>query len=902
MQRLVWTLGVVVDRTVHAELKSRVPNLASVAVGKIAAKGRTMDLVAARATPTDPKLLRPLVSQQFGLVGRNAVLEAVPQSVHFGGFALGVTHTQRVRILNKSTSTTRLHLLVPTAAPFRVEYDRKGNIYAGMSEEIFIAFTPTEHKYYYECIHVHSAEGNFIIPIHGYPVVNKVAFPSSIHFGATPLGHVAQRVLQLTCSVPIEFEFRIEVLKAHSSIRVEPISGIIPANGTAHITVQFQPIVLANVFSEIELHIAQFNFTPKHCTISGFSSPGLQAAVDGGDEEAKVEMAPEKDDKASATEPPRLLPKKPAAKPLEMTLPTETIVDGLKIPKHLDSVSATTFILTQQAGKFKPKDLKKAIDENRALRKRQKAEQEALRQKTGSAGGRLSFDVIYMEATVAAKPTTRQLQELVFLQDLQDINKMEKDLEFQSNREYIGDDLLAPESTTTIQRVRDANAAEKAAKERELLRRTFHSHGSSAQSTPPMRSVLPALLTPATLPDFNEYKNDLWAKRKRALARFIQVVSGCILRLRVAKRLRKIQAWLGSATTRAEVRRMVERDWKLALMNVSTSAVASRQQLTALGSSELQATAIVPSYQLRSFPVYMESDSRLRFPVETTIETAFTDFGLFPLHVPHEADVTGYKPHPLLSIPQYAPLELQRKMRSGAQHEAGTRAPRAIAAPRDTELLVVVPASQLKWPIALRPTFFCLPPASPRIYTPLGATPLATDPAYALRPQLRARNVPRTVVSLVGDTPGTISLSTIVPYHLHTAWHCTLDTRDQRRLWDLPSVAPPLVTPTCNSVEVLSDSESDNEDETNVEVPTMEDAEQLFQEAASPSLASLSVFARYDALLHLDLEYKRYRHDLCAQLPKRMAHVAQHVKDSRASFVLQGHGDVLPLHQSTSCS
>ncbi|KDO32746.1 hypothetical protein SPRG_02444 [Saprolegnia parasitica CBS 223.65] len=858
-----------------------------------------MDLVAARATPTDPKLLRPLVSQQFGLVGRNAVLEAVPQAVHFGGFALGVTHTQRVRILNKSTATTRLHLLVPTAAPFRVEYDRKGNIYAGMSEEIFIAFTPTEHKYYYDCIHVHSAEGNFIIPIHGYPVVNKIAFPSSIHFGATPLGHVAQRVLELTCSVPIEFEFRIEVLKAHSSIGIEPTSGVIPANGTAHITVRFQPIVLANVFSEIELHIAQFNFTPKLCTISGFSSPGLQATIAGGDEEAKVEMAPEPDEKANATEPPRWMPKRPAAKPLEMTLPTETTVDGLKIPKHLDSVSATNFILTQQAGKFKPKDLKKAIDENRALRKRQKAEQEALRQKTGSAGGRLSFDVIYMEATVAAKPTTRQLQELVFLQDLQDINKMEKDLEFQSNREYIGDDLLTPESIATIQRVRSANAAEKAAKERELLRQTFHSHGSSAQSTPPMRSVLPALLTPATLPDFNEYKNDLWAKRKRALARFIQVVSGCILRLRVAKRLRKIQAWLGNATTRAEVRRMVERDWKLALMNVSTTAVASRRQQDAIGSSE---SAFAPSYQLRSFPVYMESDSRLRFPVETTIETAFSDFNFFPLHVPHEADVTGYKPHPLLSIPQYAPLELQRKMRSGALHEAGTRAPRAIAAPKDTELLAAVPASQLKWSIALRPTFFCLPPASPRIYTPLGATPLATDAAYALRPQLRPRNVPRTVISLLGDTPGTISLSTTVPYLLHTAWHCTVDTDDHMRLWDLPSVAPPLAMSASNSVEVLSDSESDNEDETNVIVPSMADAEKLFHESASPSLASLAAFARYDALLHLDDGYKRYRHDLCAQLPKQMALVAQHVKDARASFVLQGHGDVLPLHQGTSCS
>ncbi|OQR98962.1 hypothetical protein ACHHYP_07417 [Achlya hypogyna] len=850
-----------------------------------------MDIVAARERPTDPKLTRPLVSQQFALVSCNAVLEAVPQVVHFGGFQLHSGHTQKVRILNKSTRTTRLHLLVPTEPPFHVTYERKGNIFAGVSEELLVTFTPTEYKYYYDCIKVHSADGNFLIPLHGYPVVNKVAFPSSIHFGTQPLGRLSRRLLKLSCSVPMEFEFRIEVVVAHSSIVVEPLTGIIPANGSVTITVAFHPIVLANVFSEIVLHISQFNHTPQTCVISGSSAPGLTGPETDEPEESKVDAEVDQVVEQPVKPPQPSRPK--AAPPVSKEEAGVTIVDGLKIPKDLNSVHATTFILTQQAGKFKPKDLKKAIDENRALRKRQKAEQEALRQKTGGAGGRLSLDVIVMEESATNKPTTRQLQELVFLQDLQEINKMEKDLEFQSNREYIGDDLLAPESIDAIRQIRAFNQAEKEEKERDALRRTFVSHGAAAHSTPATRAVLPAGYVPASTPDFNEYKNDLWAKRKRTLAHFIQVVSTCIVRQRVTKRLRKIKAWLGPASSRAEVRRMVERDWKLALMNVSSSTASSGRKLSSRTEGSEETTM---SHQLSSFPVYMESDSRLRFPVATTIDTVFNDFDLYPLHVPHEADLTGYKPHPLLPIPQYVPLELSRKMRSGAHHEAGTRAPRATA-PKDADAAPRAVANEtLHWPLTVRKTLFCLPPASLRVYAPMGATPVETDPAYALRPRLRPRDVPQSVISALGLAAGTVSLGTRLPYFLHLAWHDTTDSEDGRGLWELPACAPQFALTATPAIEALSDSESDNEDETGIVVPTMEDAEKLFQDASSPALTSLSMFARYDAMLQLDQEYKTYRYDLCNQLPKRMADVAQHVKNKVAPFVLQGHGEVLPLH------
>ena len=53
----------------------------------------------------------------------------------------------------------------------------------------------------------------------------------------------------------------------------------------------------------------------------------------------------------------------------------EKVVAGLRIPATLDSVTSVSFVLTQEAGKLKPKDLKVAIDRNRAERADRAAEQ-----------------------------------------------------------------------------------------------------------------------------------------------------------------------------------------------------------------------------------------------------------------------------------------------------------------------------------------------------------------------------------------------------------------------------------------------------------------------------------------------------------------------------------------------
>ncbi|RHY35228.1 hypothetical protein DYB32_000277 [Aphanomyces invadans] len=713
-----------------------------------------MELVAERKRSEDVRLLQPLASHKFPYVGGNPALEAIPQVVHFGGFRLNQTLTQKVRILNKSSASTRMHIVTPTESPFHIENNRRGTVYPGMSEDLVVMFTGTEFKYYYDCIKVHSEDGNFIIPLHAYPVVNKVNFPPQIFFGTQPLGLLSTRTVSIGCSVPIEFEYRIEIKRAHSSITVKPLQGTIPANGVAEITIGFQPIVMANVFCEIELL--------------------------GSIESWKGDPSPPKRTTKKIKKPPVI---------------TDDVgmEDGIKIPTSMKGVNATNFVLTQQPGKLKPKDLKRAIDENRALRKRQKAEQEALRLKTGSAGGgRLSFDVLLMEESVSTKPTTRQLKELVFLQELQEIDKMERELEFQSNREFLGDSLLAASDIQFIYDVRSFHALERERKGREILRTTFVSHGGSVSSTPPVRAALPAFYTPAHVPDFNPYKNDLWAKRKR-------------VRIPAA----------------------------------------------------------------RTFVASCVTESRTRFPVAVPTDThSMQDLDLFPVQVPLEADLMGYRPQQPLPIPQYLPLEASRGLRVGAQHEAGLRVPRAIM---PVEPIPLTPHVDLAWRFKVDPSVFIFPPATLRVYTPI-QYPLETDPEYFLQPRPRARHVVRTTLNVMADTPGTISLAIKMPYMLHTAWVGWRDRPDDLRasLWDVPPCAPSLIDTTkAIPIDMLSDSESDNDEADHVTIPTLDDAKRMFEEDGEVDLASLAQFPRYEAWLRLDEEYQMYRNDLCMQLPQK---------------------------------
>ena len=69
------------------------------------------------------------------------------------------------------------------------------------------------HRYYYDCVRLHSEKENLLVPIHAYPVMNEVVFPRRIDFGVCPLSETATRTVVLRCKVPIQFEYELEVVE-----------------------------------------------------------------------------------------------------------------------------------------------------------------------------------------------------------------------------------------------------------------------------------------------------------------------------------------------------------------------------------------------------------------------------------------------------------------------------------------------------------------------------------------------------------------------------------------------------------------------------------------------------------------------------------------------------------------
>jgi hypothetical protein len=51
-----------------------------------------------------------------------------------------------VKVINASGKPQRVNILSPSTPYFSIKYDKKGQLVSGMSEDVYIHFTPGEHK------------------------------------------------------------------------------------------------------------------------------------------------------------------------------------------------------------------------------------------------------------------------------------------------------------------------------------------------------------------------------------------------------------------------------------------------------------------------------------------------------------------------------------------------------------------------------------------------------------------------------------------------------------------------------------------------------------------------------------------------------------------------------------
>ncbi|KAL4086162.1 hypothetical protein PRIC1_014784 [Phytophthora ramorum] len=781
----------------------------------VASPSSPMHSLSSVSPASSPRARRPMTTTT------DELLYTQPASVHFGGFQLERSNQQRVRVHNNSSKAVRLRYTFPTGKKgFRATFvsaDRPSFVSAGLCEEILVSFAPPAgFQYYYDCIQVRCEEvaygsstdvarsGATLIPLHAYPMVNEVEFPSRMDFGVVPRSTCARKYVDITCSVPVEFEYELRVTKPHPAFTVFPLTGTIPPRGEARIELEFRPLLYATASAELELHVSQLGFVPRVCTLTGSSSSTAvitTLSVDVAEpkfssptSKEKARRRSESQEKTSKTTTPRQDAKfrsrhNTQEPQLDDDDEEEELekVRGIEIPRQLNSVTGVSFVLNQEPGKLKPKDLKKAIAANRALRQEQQDEQAKL--STGHAVGdedsaTLSFGALVREEEgfLQRVRVSNQVKDMFFQQELGEVKEAEKTLEFQSHNVHLGQRLLSREHIGHLTKLRELNSQALARQQREQLRTMFinvrydppivsdHQHQKSDENQPLLlhelkTAALPSNFVPAYTPDFKQYKNDLWARRQRVLRRLVRAVSTCILQLRAQKRLNRIRAWLGGAKTRAQVREKVALDWQSTTQAIGGNVTKARRPDVLLDlEQEAEASDGHCQYFLSSFPIVEESTAQKRreginLPADWGLK--FNSFTFMELKPRDEALLMGHEPLPLPALPTYVPLEQGRMLRQGAAGECGvvgSLLTSATSIPSADILPDICSPSLLEM---IPPDAFLRPYACVRPLMEIQG-PRETESRYALRP----RRVFRTPLSTFSAWQSSqIGLQSIVGSH-----------------------------------------------------------------------------------------------------------------------------------------
>jgi len=554
-----------------------------------------------------------------------------------------------------------------------------------MWEEVIIEFTPDEHRYYYDSIRVVCPDSDpVVVPIHGYPVVNTAQFPTAIDFGKCSITETMTKVVPLSSSVPIEFEFELRVLKPSAFFEVSPLQGVIPANGQVEIQINFHPLQLCSAQMNIEVHVSQYDFEPFVCTLSGVGLP----------ESTSSEPLPINLGGLISREIPTVTKRKSVQIKRPMPPPEDEpiTIEGILMPAELSTVHAVSGILTSQPGKLKLKDLKAALSE---------APNE---QEEGAAPSRQLLEGFFMKTLSDETERERNREIRPALPDCQvqtwgDTPQTEDEM-----------DAIVTKRAEAYQAVVDRQHAEGRNRVQTVTTDGKPVHNAQA---------VPMFYTPSWELDTGFGESDGSAAVQQLQQGLVSIANQLLIEDRIEKRINALAAHLASFGSKEEI----------------ASAIADPLGGGSAQEKKAGAFSGVPSQP--TLPQFGESELGAPDPVLTQDICCFDDRSTAPLEVPKYFELMEYETMNDEMVPSFVSKETSRLLETGAEEEELIKGWRQTVVRPATALLPNGPPGDL---MSHQPTVIPPPPRQPVQTMPDHCKePVPANAWDLIKPPLRVR-------------------------------------------------------------------------------------------------------------------------------------------------------------------